>query len=360
MTQYSQHMKHFYHNDRVMRILPLQKLFILLIACMFSLSITTPARSSERTYQLSTGISSGDFYPIGIALKTLLTLKRSKKQNIILDVHQSKGAQANLIALLEGDADIAFVDASTILAAFTKKPPFDKYTNIGELQALASLWRDIAHFIIERPQTSSGNVGDFRNLIGENISIGHKTTASAFAARDLFNNIGIYYDKMFHMSDYGIYQTTEAFIDGTLSGIGLFTHQANKNIARILAEPNNNATLLHISNKHLKAINEKEIPIWQRHVIEANTYENQPEPINSISQANFLVVRQNFNNKDAYTITKTLFENLTFVQALHDAAKPLRHSSSTEEMILPLHSGAKRYFIEAEKCRGIFCLFNSY
>ncbi|MEP6355372.1 MAG: TAXI family TRAP transporter solute-binding subunit [Hyphomicrobiales bacterium] len=343
-----------------MRKLPWEKLVTLLIACVFSLSITTAARSSERTYQLSTGISSGDFYPIGIALKTLLTLKRSKKQNIILDVHQSEGAQANLIALLEGKADIAFVDASTILAAFTKKPPFDKFTNIGELQALASLWPDIAHFIIQEPQVSSGDVGDFRNLIGENISIGSQTTASAFAARELFNKTGIYHDKMFRMSDYGIYRTTEAFIDGTLSGAALFTHQANKNIARILAEPNNNSTLLHISNKHLKAINETQIPIWQRHIIEANTYKNQLNPINSISQANFLVVRQNFNKKDAYTITKTLFENLTFVQALHDAAKELHRDASTEEMLLPLHVGAKRYFVETEKCRGIFCLFNSY
>ena len=163
---------------------------------------------------------------------------------------------------------------------------------------------------------------------------------------------------MFRLSDNGIYQTIEEFIDETVSGIALFTHGADKNIERIMAETSSQATLLHVNDKQLKALNQTQIPIWKRHIIEKNTYQNQPEAIKSISQANFLVVRQNFNAKDAYIIKKTLFENLTFIRALHDAAKGIQLNTSGQEMILPLHPGAKRYFAETEECSGIFCLFN--
>lgn len=356
--RYSYYKKIFYHNDRVMPKDPWQKLFSLFALCLLCLAIATPARTNERTYQLSTGISSGNFYPVSIAIKTLLTLKRSDDHHVILDVHQSKGAQANLIALLEGKADIAFVDAATILAAVTKKPPFEKYTNIGELQALASLWPDVAHFIIRQPEVNTGNVSDFRNLIGESVSLGPKTSASAYAAHNLFSKIGIYYDKMFRLPDYGIYQSTDAFINEAISGAALFTHNADKNIERILANTNSDAMLLHIDDQHFKKLIQTEIPVWERHIIEANTYTNQPNPIRSISQANFLVVRQSFDRDDAYFITKTLFENLTFVSALHDAAKNISRTKSSDELILPLHPGSKKYFIESEECKGIFCLFN--
>lgn len=358
MKQYSQQKKQFFHNDRVMVKRVWQKLVTLIAISVLSVFVAAPSYSTERNYQLSTGMSNGDFYPIGIALKTLLALKRTNKKHIVIDVHQSKGAKANLIALLEGKVDMAFVDASTIFAAFRKKPPFDKYKNIGELQALAALWPDIAHFIIHQEQVNTGDVGDFRNLIGESVSLGAKTSASAYASRNLFNKIGLYYDKMFRMPDYGTYQSAEAYIEDTISGIALFTHQGDKNIARVLKNPNSASTLLRINGKNLKKLNQTEVPIWQRHIIEANTYPNQPTPVSSISQSNFLVVRQDFNTNDAYTLVKILFDNLTFVTALHDAAKQIRVEASNDGMILPLHPGAKRYFVEREKCTGAFCLFN--
>lgn len=325
--------------------------------CLLFFSITT-IHAAERTYQLSTGTSNSDFYPIGIALKTLLTLKRTEKKHIILDVHQSKGARANLIALLEGEADMAFVDASTIYAAFNKTPPFDKYKNIGQLQALAALWPDVAHFIMREQETNTSNIGDFRNLIGEVVSIGPSASASAYASRNLFSKIGIHHDQMFRIADYGTYQSTESFIEGTMNGIALFTHETDKNIKRVMADPNSNARLLHINDKSLKKLTQTQVPIWRRHIIKANTYANQPYPVESISQTNFLIVRQDFDAKDAYLIIRTLFDNMTFVSALHDAAKQINIDASTDGMILPIHPGAKRYFTEREKCTGVFCLFN--
>jgi len=358
IAQDSHHPKSFFYNEAVIAHTSVRVLHLLVAFCIAFLFANAPTRASETTYRLTTGLSTGDFYPVGIALKTLLALKRTDDRTIVLDIQQSKGARANLIALLEGRADIAFVDANTILAALTKTPPFDKYKNVAELQSLAPLWSDIAHVIIRRAEVRSGQVEDFRNLIGQSVSFGSKTSAANYAARNLFSQMELDYSKMFRVPNHDLYQSTEAFLNDDLQGLALFSYATNKQIKTIMETARRDAILLNISDGQLKKLNQTQVPIWHRYIIAANTYPNQPNPIASIAQFNFLVVRQDFDKDDAHHIVKTLFENITFVRALHDAAKQIDRASLNDQLILQLHPGARRYFRESEQCRGIFCLFN--
>lgn len=336
----------------------LRRILSLCAALLLCLGATIPAARADGVYRLATGLPTGSFYPVGVALNTLMQLKQTEDDNVLLKVQSTRGPRSNLISLLEGEADIAFVDAATVLAAITKTPPFDRYENTGELQTLAILWPDVAHLILRRPQIVNGNIGDFRNLIGEAVSFGSRTSSSNYASAHLFKSMGIYDDNLFKLPSYDAYQSAEAFIDGRINALSLFTHVASQSIGQIFADPQTQAVFVEISDADIKKINDTETPLWHRYVIAEHTYPNQPLPVQTIAQTNFLIVRQNFDIDDAEHITKTLFQNLTFLRALHDAARQIEKDSSTEKLVVPFHPGALRYYEKQKECTGLSCVFN--
>lgn len=328
-----------------------------MITASICVGFVSPAEASG-VYRLTTGTATGNFYPVGVALNTLLQLKHTEAIDVLLKLHQSQGARDNIDALLKREADIAFVDAATLLAVTKKSPPFDKYQNTGEIQILAALWPDVAHLIIQREQARTGEIDDFRNLIGESISFGTSQSASAFASRALFSTTAINFEQLFRIPDFDIYRSVDDFLEQRIAGISFFTHEHSLAVQQIMADTRSNATMLNISDSLLNQMNASDWPVWQRAIIPAGTYANQIKSVASISQMNYLVVLSDFDEADAYHITKTMFENIAFVNTLHGAASRIERAASEKKTFLPYHAGSQRYFEESRPCTGIFCLFN--
>ncbi|MGO2414621.1 MAG: TAXI family TRAP transporter solute-binding subunit, partial [Cobetia crustatorum] len=68
--------------------------------------------------------------------------------------------------------------------------------------------------------------------------------------------------------------------------------------------------------------------------------------INTIAQPNILVVRDDVSEEDVYQITKTMYENLPFLNNIHPATKAMAIDKAIAGLPLPLHPGAVRYFKE--------------
>lgn len=87
--------------------------------------------------------------------------------------------------------------------------------------------------------------------------------------------------------------------------------------------------------------------LWTRYIIKANTYPGQTEDINTIAQPNFLAVRADLDEEAVYQITKTIYENLPFLNAIHKATKVMALEKALDGLPMPLHPGAAKYFKEA-------------
>ena len=87
--------------------------------------------------------------------------------------------------------------------------------------------------------------------------------------------------------------------------------------------------------------------LWVPYKIAAGTYPGQNKDINTIAQPNFLAVNANVDENHVYMLTKTMFENLGFLQAIHPATKEMTIETALAGLPLPLHPGAARYFTEA-------------
>jgi TRAP transporter TAXI family solute receptor len=58
-------------------------------------------------------------------------------------------------------------------------------------------------------------------------------------------------------------------------------------------------------------------------------------------------VHEDVDEDAVYLITKTMFENLTFLQNIHPATNEMSLDSALGGLPAPLHPGAVRYFQEA-------------
>jgi hypothetical protein len=86
--------------------------------------------------------------------------------------------------------------------------------------------------------------------------------------------------------------------------------------------------------------------LWTRYVIPAETYPGQKKDINTIAQPNFLGVRVDVDEDAVYQITKTIYENLPFLNAIHGATKAMAIEKAIAGLPMPLHPGAAKYYQE--------------
>ena len=80
--------------------------------------------------------------------------------------------------------------------------------------------------------------------------------------------------------------------------------------------------------------------------IAAGTYPGLDKDVNTIAQPNFLAVNATVDENHVYLLTKTMYENLPFLQAIHPATKAMAVESAMAGLPVPLHPGAQRYYEE--------------
>ena len=78
----------------------------------------------------------------------------------------------------------------------------------------------------------------------------------------------------------------------------------------------------------------------------AGTYPGQDSDIQTIAQPNFLAVNAAVDEEHVYKLTKALYENLPFLQAIHKATEAMDVNAAMGGLPVPLHPGAMRYYKE--------------
>lgn len=68
--------------------------------------------------------------------------------------------------------------------------------------------------------------------------------------------------------------------------------------------------------------------------------------INTIAQPNFLAVNAAVSEDDVYKITKSIYENLPFLNGIHKATKAMAIEKAIVGLPVPLHPGAAKYYKE--------------
>jgi TRAP transporter TAXI family solute receptor len=133
--------------------------------------------------------------------------------------------------------------------------------------------------------------------------------------------------------------------NGQVKGVGIPAGIPVGAISQLMASAGDNVTLLNFTEEQMAQADGCR-GLWTPFTIPAGTYPGQEADVQTIAQPNFLATSADLPDEHVYQLTKAIYENLPFLQAIHPATKAMALENAIAGLPLPLHPGAARYYQE--------------
>ena len=304
------------------------------------------AKAEEAEYILATASTGGTYYPVGVALSTLVKVKLQPDEKIGMSAINSAGSGENVRLLRENEAQFAILQGLYGYYAATGTGPLESEGPQKDLRSVSMLWQNVEHFIVASDAAKTGTVEDFVALKGESMALGKRNSGTIGSNEALLTGLGVDINKDYTLVYGGYGPSAEALQNGQVKGISTPAGVPVGAVSQLMATMGDKVKILDFSDDQIaKADGGRDL--WTRYVIPGGTYPGQEGDVNTIAQPNFLAVRADVSEENVYMITKTVYENLPFLQAIHPATKAMAIEKAIAGLPLPLHPGALRYYQEA-------------
>ncbi len=324
----------------------IKKALVLTASAVVAGGLAAQAQAQEeRNYLLATASTGGTYYPVGVALSTLTKVKLQPRQKINMSAINSAGSGENVRLLREDEAQFAILQGLFGYYAATGTGPIEADGPQENLRSVSMLWSNVEHFVVKKEYAETGTVSDFFNLKGETVSMGRQNSGTIGSNNVLMGNLGVDMEGEYDLAFMGYTPSAEALQNGNIEGMSTPAGAPVGAVTQALAALGEDAVVLDFTDEQA-AQADGGFGLWTRYVIPAGTYPGQDKDINTIAQPNFLAVRDDVDEDAVYQITKTVYENLAFLQGIHGATKAMSLDAALAGLPLPLHPGALKYYQE--------------
>lgn len=306
---------------------------------------TTSQAQDTRSYILATATTGGTYYPVGVALATLVKVKLEPTENLSMSAISSAGSGENVKLMREDQAQFGLLqalfgawaaDGSGMLEAEGPQP---------HLRSISMLWVNVEHFVVTKDMAKTGTIDDLADFGGAPFSIGARNSGTEGSGRAIMAGLGIDPDEVFEVAYMGYTPTAEALQNGTIKGANMPGGVPVSAVAQAFASTGDDLAILNFTEEQIARAN-SQFELWPPYEIPADTYPGQSEAVTTIAQPNFLAVRDDIPEEDVYLITKTMYENLPFLQNIHAATNDMALEKALAGLPMPLHPGALRFYEE--------------
>lgn len=322
------------------------KLLVSTLVLVLAMAWSLPVSAQERSYLLTTASTGGTYYPVGVALSTLIKVKLQPTHKIGMSAISSAGSGENVKLLRENEAQFAILQGLYGYYAWNGKGPVSSDGPQKKLRSITMLWQNVEQLAISSKYVKEGTVADLNGLKGKRMALGKKNSGTLGSNIYLLSNLGFDVEKDFNLAYVGYGPSADALQNGQVAGMSTPAGVPTGAVTRAIAAMGDKVRILNFSDDQLENA-DGGLQLWTRYSIPANTYPNQQEAIETIAQPNFLAVRDDVDEESVYQITKTIYENLPFLQAIHKATKAMSKEKALAGLPLPLHPGALKYYREA-------------
>jgi TRAP transporter TAXI family solute receptor len=333
---------HLLSKEEIMLKTIVKKVVLLCVAATMVVTVQSPAQAAKSLI-IATATTGGTYYPVGVAIGTLISIKLAKSDQITATAINSAGSAENVQMLKNKECDLAILQGLYGMQAYNGKGSYAGQPMQGML-GISMLWQNVEHFALLAKYAKSGTILDLKGL-NEKFSIGKRGSGTEGSGRHIFAGLGIEPDKDFTTEYLGYNPSVDAMQDGRIAGANIPAGVPVSAITQMYAMLGDKATVLDVTDEQLATIN-GDIELWTRFVIPPDTYPGQTKPIKTIAQPNLLVATNDLDEETVYKITKTIYENLPFLNNIHAATKAMAIEKAIAGMPMPLHPGAVKYYQE--------------
>jgi hypothetical protein len=303
------------------------------------------AQAEEASYILATASTGGTYYPVGVALSTLVKVKLEPSQKIGMSAISSAGSGENVRLIREGEAQFGILQGLFGYYAASGTGPVAESGPQDHLRSVTMLWQNVEQFVVASDVATTGTIEDMVALKGEGMALGRQNSGTIGSNATIMASFGVDIETDYELVFAGYGPSAEALQNGQVKGIGTPAGVPTGAISQLMASAADSVTMLNFTPEQAETADSGR-GLWTPYLIAAGTYPGQTEDINTIAQPNFLATHSDLPEENVYQITKTIYENLAFLQAIHPATKAMTIEAAIAGLPVPLHPGAARYYQE--------------
>lgn len=311
-----------------------------------TLAVSAPlAEAEEANYILATASTGGTYYPVGVAISTLVKVKLQPGENIGMSAISSAGSGENVRLLRENEAQFGILQGLYGHYAATGTGPLAEVGPQDELRSVTMLWQNVEQFVVSADSAATGTAEDLVALKGARMALGSQNSGTIGSNAALLSGLGVDIEADYELVYGGYGPAAEALQNGQVKGIGTPAGVPTGAISQLFAAAGDSVRMLNFTDEQVAAADGGR-NLWTPYTIPAGTYPGQTEDIHTIAQPNFLATTADVSEENVYLITKTIYENLPFLQAIHPATNVMSIDKAIAGLPVPLHPGAVRYYQE--------------
>lgn len=321
----------------------LKKLITVIIAVSLVLCVQARKAEAGESLIITTATTGGTYYPVGVALGTLISIKLAKQHGITATAINSAGSGENVQMLKNKEAQMGILQSLFGLNAYNGKGPYEGKP-VKSFRSVSMLWENVEHFSMLNKHVDSGTIMDLKGF-DRKFSIGKRGSGTEGSGRTILKALGIDPESL-NLEYLGYNPSAQAMMDGRIAAMNTPAGPPVAAVTQLFAQlGSDRVSVLDITDEQLATIHE-EYPIWNRFVVKAGTYPGQEDDIQTVSQPNFLAVTPDVSEETVYLITKTIYENLPFLNNIHKATEAMSLERAINGLPVPLHPGALKYYQE--------------
>lgn len=305
---------------------------LFIAALVFALSASQALAAQNWNFSIGTSTLGGTMQIMATPLSKLIT---DKIPNAYASVQNTPGPQANLQLMEAGEMDIAFCSGPVIYEALT-----------GTGWANGTVYKDFRTILVVYPSyfelvaTVGKGIDNVRDMQDKRVHTSIPGTTPDIALKAVAEIIGLTFKEK-HPINTG--PASDMLRDGRLDVVSCAMGIPTPFIMDLQAT--NNVHLLQMDEADMKAVSAK-YPYLAPTQIPANTYKNQPDPINTFALWNVVIVHKDLPDDLVYEITKVCLENLQDFAAAAAVGRDFK-AENIAHAVGPVHPGAARYYKEA-------------
>jgi TRAP transporter TAXI family solute receptor len=305
----------------------------LLLAGVAAGAIAAGGAASAETLRLMTGPQGGSWYPLGGAIQNIVQNTMEGTQIQVLP----GGGVANVKAVDQGKADIAFANSVSTVDAIMGRGPFEQAaTNVCNVATLYPQYFQIVAL-------QSSGIEEVADLEGQALATQPRGNTAEDITRQLLEAAGLTYDDMSQVHFVSYSDGVALMKDNNAAAMTLGTTVPASAIMDLDSAAD--ITLVNVDDDMMAKMKEMN-PGYQPLTIPANSYPDQTEDVQAIGYATHVVARCDLDADTVYNMLQSINANIGDLQAIASAMKGVTPKEMGQDVGVPMHEGAKRFYEE--------------
>ncbi len=298
-------------------------------------SATKVFAQSKKRISVATGGMGGVYFVIGGGIASIL----SKYANVEAAAEVTAASVDNCKLIAAKKSDLGLIMGDTGYDAFKGTGNFKGRPL--PLRTVCVLYPNLMHVVT----VDGKGIKKVTDLKGKRVSTGAPGSGTEVKALRVLEAAGVNHEKDIKKDRLGAGESAGALKDGKIDAYFWDGGVPTSSVLDLAASPGIKMFLVSHEDLIPKMV-EKYGPVYYRAIIPKKVYTGIDYDTNVAAVANLLMCHQDMDEKLGYDITKTIFEHLKELAAIHKEALNINLKDGGGNKAVPYHKGAAKYFKE--------------